>query len=134
VIGDSITDSVMLSKAKRAGALAMSFNGNRYSIPNSNVALLSENCWASAAIVALHGEIGSNGLRDLLLNSEGDFSSAIQSAKLGGEPGENVRRALTSHGAGPRAYWVVGDGIDEIIAESEEFRKKVRGTSIGSLG
>ena len=134
VIGDSITDSVMLAKAKAAGALAVSFNGNRYSIPNSNIALLSGNCWATAAVMDLYGDAGLDGLRELTEGSEGDFLSSALSMGLDGELEENLSRAFPDPGTFPKVYWVNPGENEEIIGESEAFRKRVRGENIGSLG
>ncbi len=41
VVGDSITDSKMLSEVKSKGGISVVFNGNRFSIPYGNVGLAS---------------------------------------------------------------------------------------------
>jgi energy-converting hydrogenase A subunit R len=133
VIGDSITDSVMLSKAKEAGALAISFNGNRYSIPNSNIAVLSGNCWATAVILDLYEEGGLDLLRELS-RAPGDFISSALSAGMGEELEGNLSREFTDPVSRPKVYWVDQEESDAIIRESEAFRKMIRGEGIGSLG
>jgi hypothetical protein len=78
--------------------------------------------------------MGLAGLRSLLQDHEGDFLSMIKSVGIGKDLEENLGRSFHADKPCPRAYWVDRDGIEDIILESEAFRKKVRGSSIGSLG
>ncbi len=135
VIGDSITDSVMLSRAREAGGLALSFNGNRYSIVNSNVAVMSGNCWITASILEIWDREGPEGVKEVAenwglesINSLG--SEGVLSKELVGR----LSAVFSSEGADPRVHWIEDGDVQAIIRESEAFRKRVRGTSIGELG
>lgn len=133
VIGDSITDSVMLERAREAGGLALSFNGNRYSIPSSNVALLSGNCWATVAVLELCRLIGLDGLRDMI-EEPGDFLQKAMSAGIDASLVERLASEFRNPGSHPRIFWVDSVNQDILVKESEAFRKKIRGKRIGSLG
>jgi energy-converting hydrogenase A subunit R len=135
VIGDSITDSVMLSKAKEAGGLALSFNGNRYSIKSSNVAVISGNCWATAAMVSIMERAGIDQVK---VAAEGWGPGTIESLAAGGQVDPEVarefRRAFPSEESLPSVYWVESSNVDQVIRQSEAFRKRVRGVDVGGLG
>ena len=133
VIGDSITDSVMLERASEAGGLALSFNGNRYSIPSSNVALLSGNCWATAAVLEICRLAGLEGLRDLI-EEPGDFLQKAMSAGIEVPLVERLASEFRDPVSHPRAFWVDSANQEALVKESEAFRRKIRGTRIGSLG
>jgi energy-converting hydrogenase A subunit R len=49
-IGDSITDMNMLKRVRKEGGIAISFNGNQYSIPHANIAVTSPNQMGSLPI------------------------------------------------------------------------------------
>jgi len=135
VIGDSITDSVMLSRARDAGGLAVSFNGNRYSIRNSNVAVVSGNCWATAAVLELYGIGGHEAVREAACEWDlGVFGRLESRGLLTADLAKELRMAFPSAESFPRLYWLQDADVEAVIAESETFRKKIRGTSIGALG
>ncbi len=135
VIGDSITDSVMLSKARDAGGLAVSFNGNRYSIRNSNVAILSGSCWATAAVLDVHAKGGLEAVREAADGWDPSIFGWLESEGLLG-PGlaKQLRVAFPSEDSFPKVYWLENGDVGAVIAESEAFRKRIRGTNIGALG
>lgn len=135
VIGDSITDSVMLSKARDAGGLAVSFNGNRYSIRNSNVAILSTSCWATAAVLEAHAKGGIEAVKEAADAWDPSIFGRLRSQGLvRPDLAKQLQVAFPSGDSFPRVYWLDHGNVDAVIAESEAFRKKVRGTNIGALG
>ncbi len=133
VVGDSITDSVMLAKAREAGALALSFNGNRYSIQSSNIAVISGNCWVTAVIAEVYRNGGLDGVKGAVENWGTFMLGRLRSGGL--LSGYLAKKILeTSKESFPRVFWLESSNMEEVIRESEAFRKKVRGTSIGELG
>ncbi len=134
VIGDSITDSVMLSEARDAGALALSFNGNRYSIAKSNLAVLSESCWATAAAVKIHSEGGLGALKEVSRSWSPERVGDLERQGMIDRFIASELEALSREGRFPEISWVGGADLDGLVARSERFRRKVRGSSIGSLG
>ncbi len=135
VVGDSITDCVMLSEARASGALALSFNGNRYSIRNSNVAVLSESCWATAAVIEIHRQAGLEGLEDASGQWDRRVLEELKSKGLvSAEVCSGLVKASAHGGSHPRVFWLEKSDVQSVIRESEAFRKRVRGRGIGVLG
>ncbi len=134
VIGDSITDSVMLERTRKAGGLAISFNGNRYAIGNSNVAIISDTCWMTAAAMDVHQRAGIEGLREATGKWGRSLLSELRSDDLLGERVFQGLDGAIGQGIPPSLFWLPEIAMDEVIAESELFRKQVRGRAIGSLG
>ncbi|MFX1362747.1 MAG: hypothetical protein ACFE7A_04785 [Promethearchaeota archaeon] len=58
-VGDSITDRNMLSAVKESEGVAISFNGNKYSVPNANVAVTSPNLMGVNVIVDKYPHVWS---------------------------------------------------------------------------
>ena len=135
VIGDSITDSVMLEKVREAGGLALSFNGSRYAIRCANVAVISDNCLVTAAVVETYRRSGLDTIREI---SEGTAGEGLGAWVSGDHLSDRLRLRLTEAFSGtegyPRIYWIDETNLDEVVRLSEAFRKKVRGTAIGQLG
>ncbi len=135
VVGDSITDSVMLEKVKEAGGLALSFNGNRYAIHSANVAIVSNNCFVTAAVIEAYRRCGLKSLREL---SETSASHGFDSSVFSGCVSDDMVRQAEEGLRGERdrgaIFWIDEDNLDHVIQVSEAFRKKVRGTAIGQLG
>lgn len=65
VIGDSITDRNMLGETKKAGGLAISFNGNKHSIDAANVAVASVDCMITPALIQIFGRSGISEIEQL---------------------------------------------------------------------
>ena len=137
VIGDSITDWVMLKKTKEAGGLAISFNGNEYAIRNANVALISDNCLIIPIIIDLFKRKGASKVKEITEN----FSyERIKEAVAAGWIDSRILEAIETHYEGclqsefPIAIWVSEEMLEEIIAKSLEMRRKVRGITVGALG
>jgi energy-converting hydrogenase A subunit R len=134
VIGDSITDSVMLEEARDAGALALSFNGNRYSIANSNVAVISSSCWGTAAVVRIYSEGGLDMVEEIAGNWGPEKAGELEREGILDPPVALELEALSRKGVFPEIHWVGATDLGRLVARSEEHRRKVRGTSIGELG
>lgn len=109
-VGDSITDVDALRFINSKGGLAISFNGNRYAIENSDLALISN----SAEILAM-AVISYFVIRE----KKKAIKFLIQS--LNGYTTENYWKAF------------YGENIMDAVKISEEFRSKYRGEKIGSI-
>jgi energy-converting hydrogenase A subunit R len=127
--GDSITDEPALKLVKDNGGLAVSFNGNSYSIRESNVAVLSGNTVVTSVFAEVFSRLGKDGVMELV----NDWSvSGLE--KYCADP-ELRRRMLDVFGDGfPQVEEVTSANMDRLIKESSVFRKTVRGEAIGKLG
>jgi len=135
VVGDSITDSVMLSKTREAGGLALSFNGNRYSLTSSNVAIISGNCWITAAIAEIFKRGGLDAIRRAAETwGPSSFEELRSSGLLSADISRKLSSAFPTSESLPRVFWLGSEKLEPIIRESEKFRSQLRGLSIGRLG
>jgi len=125
----------MLEKVREAGGLALSFNGNRYAIRCANVAVISDNCLVTAAVVETYRRSGLDTIREI---SEGTAGEGLGAWVSGDHLSDRLRLRLSEVFSGsegyPRIYWIEETNLGEVVRLSEAFRKKVRGTAIGQLG
>jgi energy-converting hydrogenase A subunit R len=103
VVGDSITDSTMLTTVRDAGGLAVVFNGNQYAL-----------------------ECGTVGVASMALN---DLLPLLRGWEDGGLEGARdfvSRSAKGAEAAGPHYHWLAGVDITEALAAHARFRRLVR--------
>lgn len=131
--GDSITDIDMLNRVRKEGGVAVSYNGNQYSLPNANIAVTSPNQMGSYPIYENHDNIWE-WLKKWELNYP-DFK----------DNPEKIPRGLISDGT--RRYYVENSFVpriddlrdlspadkETVLKEQKDMRRKVRGW-VGILG
>jgi energy-converting hydrogenase A subunit R len=133
VIGDSITDWVMLKKVKQSGGLAISFNGNSYAIKNANLAVISNNCVITPILVQIFERAGLDGVRQVTKSwSLESLRTEVNNGHLDATLFHRFQELQTSQL--PEAHWVTGKTMEALIKTSTAFRKSVRGSAVGSLG
>jgi energy-converting hydrogenase A subunit R len=123
-VGDSITDVQALEMVKRGRGLALSFNGNAYAIKVAQVACLARDTAIISICVQLFAAGGREGVTAILPRWGRE---TLQSAGV-----EEKELALLSPDA--EIGVITPDNQARWIERSQEFRKQVRGVSIGSLG
>lgn len=134
VIGDSITDWVMLKKTKQSRGLAISFNGNSYAIRNANVAVISNNCLITPLLVQIFERGGLKGIENITRNwNMANLEKEVANGHLDKTMFESFQK-LKDTPPLPQAYWVANKNIASLIEKSSLFRKTVRGSGVGSLG
>ncbi|MBA7601235.1 hypothetical protein ES703_08302 [subsurface metagenome] len=112
VVGDSITDSRMLTAVDEAGGLAIAFNANEYALPYSTMSL------ASTSI---------SDLREILQTWQKSQRKGLERI---------VRDREKARGKGDREnfHWLSGrENIDEVIEIHKRIRRLVR-EEAGKLG
>ncbi|MCW4016220.1 MAG: HAD hydrolase family protein [Candidatus Bathyarchaeota archaeon] len=128
-VGDSITDAQALRLVKENGGLAVSFNGNRYSVRESNVAVLSGNTVVTSVLAQVFSRQGKEGA----LNLVNDWSP-LGLEKYCLVPVLCEKMKLQFAEAFPQVEQVTADNLERLISQSSVFRKTVRGEAIGKLG
>lgn len=132
-IGDSITDINMLQRLKDEGGIAISFNGNNFTISHSNVAITTPNNLGLLPIFQ-----NKHNLPEFLKNWESDYK------KFQDTP-NNINDGLLSKEC--KAFFIKHDFVpqimdlnnktnkelDEIVENQKKMRKQVRGWA-GNLG
>lgn len=136
-IGDSITDVTMLEETRKAGGLALCFNGNEYAMTHSNVSIVSDNCVTTAVIADIFGKSSMENLRRIMSRwNIKTLKEAVKNKVLSKEIFSEFKKAFPSKLMNfPIVYDLEGRrNLDEEIKISKQFRKMVRGKEIGSLG
>jgi energy-converting hydrogenase A subunit R len=128
-VGDSITDVEAFRLVRSSGGLAVSFNGNGYAVRNAEVAVMSHSNTVTAVIADLFCRLG----RDATLNVLAGWSS--QTLVENGVDEALLKQFFKVYREGlPKVQIVTAENMEAVVKESSEFRKKVRGVSIGRLG
>lgn len=128
-VGDSITDAQALQLVKENGGLAVSFNGNRYSVREADVAVLSGN----TIVTSVLAEVFSRGGKEEALKLVDEWSiSGLE--KYCAVPELREQMSGVFSGGFPQVEQVTTDIVDRLISQSSVFRKTVRGEAIGKLG
>jgi energy-converting hydrogenase A subunit R len=128
-VGDSITDVEAFQVVKENGGLTISFNGNQYAIKNAEIAILSENSIVTSVITDVFCRFGKQQTLSLAENwshntlKESSVNQFLLSSLFRLYPGKL-----------PKVKIITTQNMENLAKESTEFRKKVRGETIGRLG
>ena len=119
-VGDSITDMEAMKLVREAGGIAVSFNGNRYAIESADIACISPNAEILWALACKFREGGTERILNLALAWDSE-KPALEESMKGDLSDLSVE-------------FIESANLEELIAQSESFRKTVRGERIGRLG
>jgi len=128
-VGDSITDVSAFQLVRSAGGVTVSFNGNSYAVREAEIAVLSRNAIVTALLANTFNRSGKSGLLAL-----------TRQRKLSVMTRLSVNRPLKEYSLKvyekefPRVELVAKSNMARLMRESSDFRKSVRGESIGQLG
>jgi energy-converting hydrogenase A subunit R len=128
-VGDSITDAPALKLVKENGGLAVSFNGNSYSVRESDVAMISGNTVVTSVLADVFNKLGKDGVLGLV-----DEWSITELKKYCSNSMPLERMNAVFSGGFPKVERVTSGSVERLISESCIFRKTVRGEAIGKLG
>jgi energy-converting hydrogenase A subunit R len=128
-VGDSITDVPPLRLVRESGGLSVSFNGNDYSVRESEIAVLSGNTTVTSVLAEVFSRHGKEGAFRLV---EEWGSSGLKKYCVSPELRESMLK-LYADGF-PQVERVTVDNMERLKMESSVFRKTVRGEAIGKLG
>ncbi|NVM53704.1 MAG: HAD hydrolase family protein [Candidatus Helarchaeota archaeon] len=131
--GDSITDKDMLRRLNEEGGIAISFNGNQYSIPHANIAVTSPNLMGVMAIFQNRENVW-----DFISDWETEYPTFAENPNK--IPEKFIEKSLKDYFIQnkfvPRINNLKTSSTTEkekIIGFQKEMRKKVRGW-FGALG
>ena len=128
-VGDSITDVSAFRLVRSAGGVTVSFNGNNYAIREAEVAVLSRNAIVTALLASIFSRYGKNSLLTVIREWG---PSAFGKFDLDEPLKEYFFKVCEERF--PKAESVNQRNMARLMRESSEFRKSVRGESIGQLG
>jgi energy-converting hydrogenase A subunit R len=127
-IGDSITDVEPLRFAKEEGGLAVSFNGNEYALDEASVAVISNNTLILSLLADLFKRKGSEKTLEFADSYAAHAPQALKNYPVNHELAVKLVQTQT------QLEVVTSHNLERLKAESEKFRKQMRGESIGGLG
>jgi energy-converting hydrogenase A subunit R len=128
-VGDSITDTQALGLVRQNGGLAVSFNGNNYSVRESDVAVLSGDTIVTSVLAEAFSRLGKEGALGLI-NEWNPYGLK----KYCTVPKLRERMSMVFGNSFPQVERVTSGNMERLISESSVFRKTVRGEAIGKLG
>jgi len=126
-IGDSITDIDMLQRLSNENGIAISFNGNRFSLKRANVAVTTPNSLGMLPIFQSHNKINQ-----FLEEWESKFEDFQNNPKNipNGLISREIKNLFIQYNFVPELANLKNKTeiqYSEIISKQEEMRKKVRG-------
>ncbi len=126
-LGDSITDINMLQRLRDEGGIAVSFNGNRFSIEHANVAITTTN---SLGVLPIFQE--KEYIRDFLGSWENSFNNFQNDPEkiVDGLISQQSKDFFIKYNFLPEIVALTDkseEQIREIILKQEEMRRIVRG-------
>jgi len=132
-LGDSITDINMLNRLKKDGGIAVSFNGNRYSVKRSTIAVTTTNSLGVLPIFQ-----GKDDIIHFLTEWEEKFDSFQNNPQniINGLVSKECKEFFIQNNFVPEIANLKnksGDQLKNIILKQEQMRKIVRGWA-GKLG
>lgn len=129
-IGDSITDVQAFQLVREAGGLTVSFNGNAYAIREAEIAVLSPDTVITSVLAEAFDRAGKEGVLALVekWNRESLRISGLAHDYLLRE----VERVFPDEL--PIVSRITAENRAELAEKSSQFRRRVRGESIGGLG
>jgi energy-converting hydrogenase A subunit R len=127
-IGDSITDVEPLRFAQEEGGLAVSFNGNNYALDEASVAVISNHTLILSLLADLFKREGTEKVLEFADSYATDAQEALKLHSV------NSRLASKLSHTHTELEVVTPHNLERLKARSGEFRKHIRGESIGGLG
>lgn len=127
-VGDSITDEEAFKLVRKGRGLTVSFNGNQYAVKNAEIAVLSETSTPTAMIANVFLRFGKKQAMRLAENW------SLETLKKNQVSQSLLERFGFQTDKSCRVEVVNNENVEELIRESTEFRRKVRGEAVGSLG
>jgi energy-converting hydrogenase A subunit R len=128
-IGDSITDVQPLRYANNEGGVSIAFNGNEFAIREADIAIMAENTIITSIIADLFNKYGTDSVMEFAISYSEDPDLAL----MAGHINQKLVSQLVEHEL-PEVEIVTCNNMERLIEMSSNFRKKLRGESIGGLG
>jgi energy-converting hydrogenase A subunit R len=128
-VGDSITDTQALKLVHENNGLAVSFNGNDYSVREADIAVLSGNTVVTSVLAEVFFRKGKDETIKLVKEwNPAGLAKYCSSSELCNQMVSVFSNVF------PKVELVTDESVNRLILESNAFRKTVRGEAIGQLG
>lgn len=128
-IGDSITDVQPLRFANENNGVSVSFNGNEYAIKESEIAIIGGNTTITSILADVFNNNSTDTVREFVNAYSEDPLQALKVGYVNQTLADNLMKSEL-----PIVKIVNSNNMKELIKASSNFRRKLRGESIGGLG
>ena len=129
-IGDSITDVQPLKFANDNGGIAVSFNGNEYAIKESEIAVIADNTTITSVLADIFNRYGTDNVLEFAVSYSEDAMAALNTSFVNPKLAKQIMESENL----PHVEIITCNNMDSLIEKSSQFRRKLRGESIGGLG
>jgi energy-converting hydrogenase A subunit R len=129
-IGDSITDVQPLKFANDNGGIAVSFNGNEYAIKESEIAVIADNTTITSLLADIFNRYGTDNVLEFAVSYSEDAMAALNTSFVNPKLAKQIMEAENL----PHVEIITCNNMDSLTEKSSEFRRNLRGESIGGLG
>lgn len=129
-IGDSITDVQPLKFANENGGIAVSFNGNEYAIQESEIAIIADNTTITSVLADIFNKYGTDNVLEFAVSYSEDAIEALKSSFVNPKLAKQIVETKNL----PHVEIITCNNVDSLTKKSTQFRRKLRGESIGGLG
>jgi len=128
-VGDSITDALAFRFLKEKGGLTISFNGNEYALREAEISIISEDTLVTSILAYIFKNRGIEGVRDFVKEWGPEVvKEYCKDPILKSHINDSYFAKL------PKVELISPNNINQLIEESTNFRKAIRGKKIGALG
>jgi len=128
-VGDSITDALAFRFLREKGGLTISFNGNEYALREAEIAVISEDTLVTSILAYIFKNNGIGCVRDFIKEWGPEVvKEYCKDPILKSHINDSYFTKL------PKVELISQNNINQLIKESTNFRKAIRGKKIGALG
>jgi energy-converting hydrogenase A subunit R len=131
-IGDSITDVEPLRFVHENNGLAISFNGNKFALNESEVAVISDDTIVTSILLDLFGRYNKNYCLEFVKTYSHDPQKAFENFRINFSLMDKFREVFKDKEI-PIIQVINNDNFEYLLQKSLEIRNKIRGKSIGEL-
>jgi energy-converting hydrogenase A subunit R len=129
-IGDSITDVQPLKFANKSGGIAVSFNGNQYAIKEAEIAVMADNTTITSLLADIFNKYGTDNVFEFAISYSEDAETALNTRFVN----PKLAKLIMDSKNLPQVELITCNNMDILIEKSNQYRKELRGESIGGLG
>ncbi|MDD3985603.1 MAG: hypothetical protein PHY59_06940 [Methanobacterium sp.] len=128
-IGDSITDVQPLKFANDNHGISVSFNGNEYAIKEAEIAVIADNTIITSVLADIFNRYDRENVIKFIISYNEDPKKAFKVWNVNPSHLDILNTSPL-----PEVKIINPYNIKSLIDKSSNFRKKLRGKSIGGLG
>jgi predicted HAD superfamily phosphohydrolase len=128
-VGDSITDVPALENVRAGGGVAVAFNADRFAMRAAEIIVVADTAWPVALLTAVFQSWGKEGVVELAQSTRPGASRYLVLPEAMIEP-----IVMGLQGGTFNLYHPSTSRREEVIADSDAMRRRLRGAASAGLG